>query len=103
MPSPRSSSTRDAFDQDELRLRRLHPKRLQLAVVLGVVPPPRLLDARELQDDQPLRLPLPLEPRTRPAADEKFPAVLGDGSRHGLAVGLDTLVIVNVDVDDEIR
>src|SRR5262249_59696907 len=90
-----------ALDQDQSRARRLDPERLRRPILLAVVPALGLLDARELQHDQPLGLPAALERLGGAASNDVAAAVLLDRWRHELSVLLEAGRIGRFDLGNE--
>src|SRR4029453_17944741 len=69
---------------------------------LRAPPPPGALDARELEDDEALRLPVSLERLARAAAHEEAPSEAGERARRELLVALVGGRILHLDVQDDV-
>ena len=93
----------DALDDEDVRLRRAPAQLAQGRVVVGLVPPARRLEVRELDDHDPQRRVVALEDLVPAAAGGEAAAVPGDGGGVPFAV-LDELVLVPgvVDAGDDV-
>src|SRR5689334_6324085 len=79
---PPPSEPSDALDHDHLRLGGCLPKRLGFRVLGGRPPRLRLLHRRELDDDKPLRRPVPLQRLGLSAADDETPSEFRECREH---------------------